>query len=158
MTKPTQTRPRELTGRHVLMIALGAFGVILAANLTLVFHAARSFPGVVTSNVYVASQGFNAQVAEQARLGWRFAVDYDGALSVTAVAADGAPLPGLEVTAVLGRPADARTDRTLTLAPGAAPNVYTADVALDPGVWRVAVTAANAAGERLAGSANVIAR
>ena len=50
MTTSTHDMPkgegRPLTGRTVLAITVGAFAVILAANLTLAFSAVGTFPGV----------------------------------------------------------------------------------------------------------------
>ena len=62
--------PRRLTGRTVLMIAVGAFGVILAANLTLAYNAVNTFSGLVVQNSYIASQQFDesARGAGGARL------------------------------------------------------------------------------------------
>ena len=37
---------REITGRHVLIGTVAAFGVIIAANLTLAVSAVRTFPGL----------------------------------------------------------------------------------------------------------------
>ena len=51
--------PRRLTGRTVLMIAVCAFGVILAANLTLAYNAVNTFSGLVVQNSYIASQQFD---------------------------------------------------------------------------------------------------
>lgn len=61
---------RELTGRHVLAITLGAFGVIIAVNLLMAFKAVSTFPGLETPNSYVASQVFDAERVAQESLGW----------------------------------------------------------------------------------------
>lgn len=66
----TKTEGRPLTGRKVLLILLSAFGVILAANLTLAFSAVGTFPGVETKHPYVVSQNFDADRAAQLALGW----------------------------------------------------------------------------------------
>ena len=50
----------ELKGRHVLGIAVGAFGVIIAVNLVMAYQAISTFPGLEVANGYVASQTFDA--------------------------------------------------------------------------------------------------
>ena len=59
---------RELTGKHVLVITVGFFGVIIAVNLLMAYKAISTFPGLEVSNSYVASQKFNSYIekAEQA--------------------------------------------------------------------------------------------
>ncbi|MEM6357410.1 MAG: FixH family protein, partial [Pseudomonadota bacterium] len=67
---------------------------------------------------------------------------YDGErLSVTVRDADGAPVEGLRIEAVVGRPAGNITDRTLMLSPDATGGGagHTAPIALDHGSWRVAL-------------------
>ena len=61
---------KPLTGRKVFFITAGAFGVILAANLTLAFSAVGTFPGLETKNSYVESQNFNIDRDAQLALGW----------------------------------------------------------------------------------------
>ncbi len=50
---------REIKGRHVLFGFVGAFGVIIGANLTLAFNAVSTFPGLEVKNSYEASQVFD---------------------------------------------------------------------------------------------------
>lgn len=141
---------REITGRTVLAISLGAFAVILAANLTMVFAAVGSFPGVVAKNSYVASQEFNLRAAERAALGWSATLSHDaGVISVAITDAAGAPVDGLTVAVTLGRPADARTDRIIELL--AAGPVYRAAADAPPGRWRAAVIARSPSGDEISG-------
>ena len=55
---------RQFTGKHMLAIMLGFFAVVLAANMTMVYFARHSWTGLVVENSYVASQQFNAKMAE----------------------------------------------------------------------------------------------
>lgn len=69
----TSPRRAEFTGRHMLMIMLAFFGVIIAVNLGMARLAGSSFGGLVVKNSYVASQEFNEkleQSREQLALGW----------------------------------------------------------------------------------------
>jgi len=60
---------RKLTGRHVLLIFVAAFGVIISVNLVLAYSAVNTFPGLEVRNSYVASQTFNDRKAAQEALG-----------------------------------------------------------------------------------------
>ena len=60
----------ELKGKHVLGIAVGAFGVIIAVNLVMAYQAISTFPGLEVANGYVASQTFDADRKAQEALGW----------------------------------------------------------------------------------------
>lgn len=133
--------PRELTGRKVLVIALSAFGVVLAVNLTMMTLAVTGFPGLVTSNPYAAGQNFDAELQAERSLGWQVGATYDGGrLVVDVLGPEGAPVEGLGVSARVGRPATDAYDRTLAMVP-AEGGAHAAAVTLEPGVWRVEVTA-----------------
>lgn len=130
-----------ITGRKVLLIAVAAFGVVIAANLALLFSATGTFPGLVVKNSYVASQNWNRTVAAQRATGWQVSVGYEtGALGITVGDRDGAPVPGLDVSAVIGRPASQAGDRRLALTER--DGRYVADLDLAPGLWRVEIEAA----------------
>lgn len=139
---PRTRRPRELTGRHVLIIALCAFAVILTANISMMVAATGSFPGLVAKNSYVASQDFNFRAARQAALGWRTEVVYSASeVRVRVVDADGAPVRGLIANVTIGRPANAGNDREYVLVDG--PEGYAIAVDLAPGAWRAAIVIAD---------------
>lgn len=126
---------RELTGRHVLIIALTAFATIITANMVMLFAATGSFPGLVVKNAYVASQGWNARTDAQRDLGWQTSVTYvDAELRVEIGDHNGA-VNGLTLVAILGRPASDTLDRKLELIPG--PDGYSATINLAPGAWRL---------------------
>ncbi len=149
--------PKPLTGRTVLLIAVAAFGVVIAANLAMLLAATGTFPGLVVKNSYVASQGWDRKTAAQRALGWRAAAWYgDGTLRVTMTGRDGAPVTGLSVVAVVGRPASAREDVRLELAEGA--EGYAALLVLAPGMWRVMITGADAEGGEFEAAAEFYVR
>ena len=132
--------PRRLTGRAVLLIAVCAFGVILAANLTLAYNAVHTFSGLVVQNSYVASQGFDATRDAQEALGWQLTLEYaDEALRLDLADGDGETVRPAALAVTVGRPTTEREDRVLDLVE--TPGGYAAAVPLGPGRWRVAVSA-----------------
>lgn len=71
----------RFTGRHMAMILIAGFGVVIAVNLVMARLAVSTFGGVVVNNSYVASQEFNRWLAEAERsraLGWDAAVERRG--------------------------------------------------------------------------------
>lgn len=146
---------KPLTGGKVLAMLLGAFGVIIAANLAMLVAATGSFPGLVVENSYVASQGWDARTAAQRALGWTATVGHDGeTLSVAITGAEGEPVRGLDVTAVVGRPASGAEDEALAMAEDV--DGYVAPAPLGPGRWRVDVTARNGGAERFTAKAELL--
>jgi nitrogen fixation protein FixH len=140
------TGPKQLTGRKVLLIAVAAFGVIVAANLAMLFAATGTFPGLVVKNSYIASQGWDKKTDAQRALGWRAVTDYaDGTLRVNMIGNTGDRVAGLSVVAVVGRPATTRGDVRLELTEGL--DGYTAPLDLASGQWRVMITGTNSDGE-----------
>lgn len=130
----------ELTGRKVLAITLGGFGIVIAVNLAMAFLAISSFPGLETPNSYVASQRFDAERAAQDALGWTVTPSYDsGVLTLAVRDAEGDPARLASLTATVGRPTHVRDDVTpqFTYHDG----VFTAPLSLAPGVWNIHVLA-----------------
>ncbi|MBY8977738.1 FixH family protein [Rhodobacteraceae bacterium NNCM2] len=128
---------RQLTGRHVLIIAVTAFAIIIAANMAMLFAATGTFPGLVVGNSYVASQKWNAKTDAQKALGWTADVSYDaGQLLVTLVDRQGTPVSA-PLMAEIGRPSSDVADREFALVGTDAG--YELPIELDPGIWRVHV-------------------
>jgi nitrogen fixation protein FixH len=92
-----------LTGRKVGAIFLGAFGTIIAANLTLLYFALGSFPGIEVKNTYADSMGFEQRRSAQETLHWQTAARFDGSdviLSITD--RSGQPVYVHDLNAVVG--------------------------------------------------------
>lgn len=101
-----QSKP--FTGRHMTMILVAFFGVVIAVNVTMARLAVSTFGGTVVDNSYVASQEFNhwlAQGRKQDALGWvvRTEILSDRRVSVE-VRERGRPLKGAVLTATLRHP------------------------------------------------------
>ncbi len=138
---------KELTGRHVLLIAVAAFGVIIAVNLVLAITAVGSFPGLEVANSYVASQDFDRERKAQEALGWTVTPDYDGTeLTLTITDKSGQPVRLRELTATVGRPTHQRADVTPDFVYEA--GVYHAPLQLESGLWNIHVTAVAPDGTR----------
>jgi len=139
------SKPREFTGRHMLLVTCSFFAVIISVNVVMAVSASRTWTGLVVQNSYVESQRFdqkNERIRAQVEAGWRFATSYeDGRLVFRATDADDAVLPLDQVSAFIHRPVGGHDDQTLSLAP--AEDGYAAPVALPSGVWDVVVTSAD---------------
>ena len=69
-----QTKSNEFTGRHMWLLALSFFGVIITVNVVMATLAIRSWTGLAVDNSYVASQEFEEKRLaheKQRAAGWR---------------------------------------------------------------------------------------
>lgn len=137
---------RELTGRHVLAIAVSAFGIIIAVNLVMAWNAIGSFPGVETKSSYIASQHFDRDRAAQQGLGWQADLAIEGDRAVLRLTdAHGAAVAPEMLRLQLRRPTHQRDDQQPELSPEA-PGRWSAPLALAPGNWNADVMAEDDAG------------
>lgn len=136
---------REFTGRHMAIIIVSGFGVIIAVNLFMATLAVRGFGGVIVENSYVASQEFNGwlDAAErQNTLGWsaRMTRGADGHLEV-----DTSAVPeGATITATARRPLGRPQTTKLNLVPATTPGRYVSREPLEDGRWIVRLTMVSA--------------
>jgi nitrogen fixation protein FixH len=131
---------KELTGRKVLMITVGAFSVIIGVNLVLAYNAVTTFPGLEVKNTYVASQDFDRDRAAQIALGWEVSVRYDGGAVVLSIRdKDGLPVQAATIEAPLGRATTIADDQEPTFAYQGGDYVAAADLA--PGTWNIRLLA-----------------
>lgn len=131
---------KPLTGRKVLLIAVSAFGVIIAVNLTMARFAISTFPGLETKNSYVASQSFDAERKAQVALGWTLDAAIEGDTIVLRFTDQvGNPIRPDGLTTLLGRTTTRHDDQTpdFTYAAGR----FTAPVTLARGKWELRVRA-----------------
>jgi nitrogen fixation protein FixH len=106
------TDAKPLTGRHVVLIFVGCFSVIISVNLALAYNAVKTFPGLEVKNSYVASQHFDENRTAQEALGWSIYAQAQGGdviLSITDKAGKPVEVAGLEAT--LGRATHVRDDQ-----------------------------------------------
>lgn len=136
--------PRQFTGRHMLIIMLGFFGVVIAVNATLAVIANKTWSGLIVENGYVASQKFNreeARLKEQSLLGWSVAVvPHSDRITVSLRDAAGRPLTGMHVTGMLKRTVTEADDKPLAFAATDA-GIYRAATPVAPGKWSLELAA-----------------
>lgn len=134
---------REFTGRHMALVMVGFFGVIIAVNLTMARYATSTFGGIVVENSYVASQKFNGwldQAEKQRVLGWdavtTWRPDNRLAVQLSGVSADA------NVSAVARHPLGRLPDQPLAFEPNGEGR-FLSTSALPEGRWqlRLEVTA-----------------
>lgn len=137
-----RTRLREdsftFKGRHMLALMIAFFGIVITVNVTMAVLANSYWTGLVVKNSYVASQGFNADLANadmQRKLGLSSEISYhNGLLEFTLVDSEGVSLVAEDLKAEIGRPAFEQADRTLAFKSGPSGR-YTIPLTLQPGVW-----------------------
>ncbi|GGH27077.1 Nitrogen fixation protein FixH [Cribrihabitans marinus] len=102
---------REFTGKHALILFVGAFAVIISVNLVLAYKAVATFPGLEVRNSYVASQKFDARRDAQEGLGWSVDATAQGGLVILSITdRDGRPVEVSDLEAVVGRATHVKED------------------------------------------------
>lgn len=131
---------REFTGRHAVMVFVGAFAIIVSVNLFMAFSAVSTFPGLEVKNSYVASQNFDKRRDAQEALGWTVgATAQDGQVILSITDASGLPVRVADISATLGRATHVKDD----MIPDFKFNgtAYVASAELRPGNWNIRMVA-----------------
>ncbi len=143
MSNTTQ-RPREFTGKHLFLILLAFFGVIISVNVTMATLANRTWSGLVVPNSYVESQKFNDHfdaARARAALGWSSEMDFAaGQFSYKITNREGQAVRLLDVAVEFRRPVQEAKDRHVALLP-AGEGKFSGELSLDDGQWIVDVSA-----------------
>ncbi|PWK60225.1 FixH family protein [Roseicyclus mahoneyensis] len=131
---------RKLTGRHVLAIFVGGFGIIIGVNLFMAYSAVTTFSGMEVDSSYADSQTFDDRRHAQEALGWTASVEIpgDGTLILRLVDAEGQPVAPAELTALLTRPTHRQEDQTLALT--RVNGAFVAPASVGDGQWRLRLT------------------
>lgn len=129
----------EFTGRRMLFVVVGAFGLIIAVNLYMAYRAVSTFPGLEVKNSYVASQSFDKDRAAQQALGWRASTEYrDGVLTLNILDKNGKPAMDVgRINALVARPTHVRDDVVPEFQRHS--GLYTAPLELNPGKWELRI-------------------
>lgn len=133
---------RKFTGRHMAVLIVGFFLVVIAVNVVMARFALSTFGGTVVDNSYVAGQRFNGwlrQAEAQKALGWAADVSRgaDGRVALSATAS-GDVLDGATVTAVAQHPLGRAPDVALGFR-AAGDGRYLSERPLPEGRWNLRV-------------------
>jgi len=137
-------RPKEVTGRMVLICFVAFFAVVAGVNAIMIRAAVSTFGGVDTENAYQAGLAFGREVAAaeaQDALHWdvRAKVSAGAAateIEVLAIDAGGTALTGLAASARLMHPTDKRADHTVALS-AAGPGRFVGSTDAMAGQWEL---------------------
>lgn len=140
-------KPREVTGRTVLIWLVGFFGLVFLINGIMAKAAISTFGGVRTPSSYKAGQNFEHEVAlarAQDALHWKV----DGKLNLGRAGAamldmsvrdaEGQPVGGLTAEARLWHPADSRRDHVIPMRK-TGPGAFHGEAQAQPGRWELTV-------------------
>lgn len=149
-----------LTGRMVLAILVGFFGVMLAVNFIFASYAVKTFSGLDADNPYDSGLAYNQEIASakaQDALGWSVEIGHEAGadamqFNVTVKDRDGAPVTGLDAELNFYYPATRKLDRHIAATP-VANGVYSGAATLSKGHWVVELDLKRG-GERLFRSHN----
>jgi nitrogen fixation protein FixH len=117
--------PKPLTGRKVLLMLVGFFGVVFAVNFLLAKLAIDTLPGTEVDSAYSASLAYENEIAaahDQSARDWKVdahiqrGADGGATLQVEARDASGKPMSGLTFQGRFERPTDRRADQPVELA------------------------------------------
>ncbi len=127
----------RFTGRHMALILVCFFLVVITVNVVMARFASSTFGGVVVENSYVASQHFNRWLEEakaQKALGREASIDWrdDGVVAILLTDAPDAAA----VTAIARHPLGRLPDRTLRFMPDGGGRFVSAET-LPPGRWQL---------------------
>jgi len=140
-------KPREVTGRTVLIWLVGFFGLVFLVNGIMAKAAISTFGGVQTQSSYKAGQNFEHEVAlarAQDDLRWKvdgkLTLDRAGeaVLAMSVRDAEGQPVGGLTADARLWHPADSRRDHVIPMRK-TAPGDFRGEARAEPGRWELIV-------------------
>ncbi|MCU0948608.1 MAG: FixH family protein [Porphyrobacter sp.] len=131
----------KFTGRHMAIIMVAGFGIVIAVNAVMATVAVGGFHGVVVDNSYVASQQFNGWLDNAAKaraLGWQVMPER-AATGHVLLRTKGVPA-GTGFTAALRRPLGDKDFAELTFRP-VGEGLWQSDQTVAPGRWIIRLTA-----------------
>lgn len=133
----------RFTGKHMLLVMISFFGVIITVNFTMATLATKSWTGLVVKNTYVASQQFNEHLEKAAVVrsaGFQSDLGYaNGELTFSLKDRNGAAILIEGLQAEIGRPSFEQADQTHNLKHTGGKQ-YLAKVPLAVGIWSLSLT------------------
>jgi len=120
----TPKTPRELTGKTVLICCVGFFGIVATVNAIMIRAAVTTFAGTETSSSYKAGLAYKHEEAAariQAALNWQVegrigrTPSGEAVLTVDVKDEKQSPIYGVDISARLAHPLNARLDHDIAL-------------------------------------------
>lgn len=141
---------KQFTGRHMAIVMVAFFSVVIGVNFVMARDAIHTFSGTVVENSYVASQQFNGWLRDadsQDRLGWRARASAEpGNRIAVALASPAGHVGRATVTVDAEHPLGLLKSQHLTLTEER-PGIFAAVHTLPPGRWRLRIVAHAPSGE-----------
>jgi len=141
------SKPRELTGRAVLIWLLAFFAVTFSVNAVMVSLASKTFGGLETESSYKAGLLFKQDIEaaeQQETLHWRVdgtvarASSGEVTLDIKVRDASSQVVPGWTATALLAHPTDSRLDQRISLV-RTGPETARGVTYAGPGHWNIVI-------------------
>ena len=133
-----QDTPQPFTGRHMALILVSFFAVVVGVNVTMAVLARKSWTGLVVQNSYVASQHFNAETKKRLAMlakGFRMEIAVRaGSVSVTLNDKAGLALPLRTASMTLVRSDWAVNDTSIAMQ--CRDSLCSSVTVLSPGIWK----------------------
>lgn len=148
--KVVQNTPKPLTGRTVLLLLVGFFGIVIGVNLIMMRLAIQTLPGTEVDSAYRASLAYEKEIAaahNQNARNWHVDAQVqrgpDGGSTLRVEARDdaGRPLSGLKFQGRFERPTDRRADQMVTLAETGTGIYSGVSAMIAPGQWDLVLQA-----------------
>lgn len=134
----THAQQGEFTGRHMLIIMVAFFGVVISVNTLMAVLATKSWTGIVVKNSYVASQQFNAETTRRMQAITAGAkadlAAANGWVTITFTGKTAEPLAADGLVLSVGHPVDPSINKSIYFTQ-TAPGVFKTEQALPPGTW-----------------------
>ena len=147
----TLAATKPFTGRHMLVIFLCFFTVVIGVNIFMAVMAIHSWTGLVVENSYVASQHFNSDVAalkKSAELGISHGLHYGkGKLQLSLTDAEGHPVQATNIQISFERAFGANHQQVLSIA-RLSTDLFEGSAVLSLGTWKGEISADLSNGDR----------
>jgi len=133
----------QFTGKHMILVMVCFFGIIIIVNFTMAYLASNTWTGLVVKNTYVASQHYNEtlEAAEkQNALGFSSTISYRKNQLVFSIKdREGKQVAIANPTLKIGRPAYEQADQVMSFFPGKNFSNHI-PIRLKLGVWALTIT------------------
>jgi nitrogen fixation protein FixH len=151
MTDSRPKKKRELTGKHVLLMLVAFFGVIIVTNVIFINAAVTSFRGEDVKGSYRQGLEYNETLEtrkSEGQLGWSASYNVikseadQSRLIIAIKDAQSAPISGLKIMGKLRHPTDTKLDREIEFVESKA-GQYNNTSFVPEGRWQLRATASN---------------